>query len=83
MGERRPMRELPRMTPNFADKTRLSTLLKAAIHVLLFLLAVVVFYLGLGVGLAVNSALGTALWVVALIILVLNVYWICRRSNAS
>ena len=55
--------------------------LKASAHVLLFLLAVVVFYLGLGLGLQVNPALGTVLWVVAFIIVVLNVYWMCRRPR--
>ena len=38
---------------------------RIAVHTLLFVLAVVVFYLGLGVGLAFNPTLGTLLWVVA------------------
>ena len=38
---------------------------RIAAHVLLFVLAVVVFFLGLGVGLALNPALGTLLWIVA------------------
>ena len=36
------------------------------IHVLGFLVAVVIFYLGLGVGLAFNPLLGTLLWILAL-----------------
>ena len=36
------------------------------IHVLGFLVAVVIFYLGLGVGLAFNPLLGALLWILAL-----------------
>jgi len=50
-------------------------------HVLLFALAVVVFYLGLGVGLALNPALGTLLWIVAAGIAAMNLYWIVRRRR--
>ena len=35
---------------------------KIAAQVLLFVLAVVVFYLGLGVGLQINPTLGSILW---------------------
>ncbi len=50
-------------------------------HVLLFVLAVVVFYLGLGVGLAFNPALGTFLWIVAAGLFGLNLFWIFRRRR--
>ena len=45
------------------------------VHVLLFLLAIGVFVFGLGVGLQFNSTYGTMLWVVAGVILVLNLLW--------
>ena len=49
------------------------------IHVLVFLVAVVLFYLGLGVGLAVNPLLGTLLWILALAVAGLNLYVMLRR----
>lgn len=51
---------------------------KIVAHVLLFALAVVVFFFGLGVGLAFNPALGTLLWVAAGGIAGLNLLWILR-----
>ncbi len=45
------------------------------IHVLLFLVAIGVFFFGLGVGLQFNPTYGTILWVVAGIIFVLNLLW--------
>ena len=51
---------------------------RIAAHVLLFALAIVVFFLGLGVGLALNSALGTLLWIAAVGLFALNVFWIVR-----
>ena len=52
------------------------------IHVLGFLVAVVIFYLGLGVGmLAVNPWLGTLLWVLALAVAGLNLYLMLRRFS--
>lgn len=50
-------------------------------HVLLFALAVVVFYLGLGVGLALNPTIGTLLWIVAAGLFGLNLFWIFRRRR--
>lgn len=50
-------------------------------HVLLFLLAFVVFYFGLGVGLQFNPALGTLLWLVAAAIVALNLLWIVRSRR--
>ena len=49
---------------------------RIAAHALLFLLAVVVFYLGLGVGLQFNPALGTLLWLAAAGLVALNLFWI-------
>ena len=48
-----------------------------------FLLAVVVFYLGLGVGLQFSPTWGAVLWVVAAAIAALNVLWIIRRARRS
>ncbi len=50
-------------------------------RVLLFLLAVVVFYFGLGVGLQFNPALGTLLWLLAAAIAALNLLWIVRARR--
>ena len=50
--------------------------LRVAAHTVLFLAAVVVFYLGLGVGLQVSPTLGTILWGVAIALALLNILWI-------
>ena len=52
--------------------------MKTASHVLLFVLAGVVFFLGLGIGLSQNPAVGTLLWVVAAAIAVANGIWMSR-----
>ena len=49
------------------------------IHVLLFLAALVIFYFGLGVGLAFNPTLGTLLWVAAFAVAGINIFWIVRK----
>ncbi len=49
---------------------------RVVVHVLLFLLAIVVFYVGLGTGLQVSPALGTGLWIAAGAIAVFNTIWI-------
>ncbi len=54
---------------------------RIAAHVLLFALAVIVFYLGLGVGLQFNPALGTLLWIVAAGLIALNLFWIVRSRR--
>ena len=54
--------------------------IRRAVHVLLFLLAAIVFYLGLGVGLQLDPNLGTVLWAAAGAIVVLNLVWM-RRSG--
>ena len=45
------------------------------VHVLLFLLAVVVFIFGIGVGLQFNPTYGSILWIIAGAIFVLNLLW--------
>ena len=57
----------------------LSLAMRVAAHALLFLVAALVFFLGLGIGLQVNSALGSALWVAAGAIVALNLYLISKR----
>ena len=54
--------------------------LKMAVHALLFVVAVVVFFLGLGIGLQYNANLGTLLWIAASAIVALNVVWIFRSQ---
>ena len=58
-----------------------ATIVRIVAHILLFAVAVVVFYLGLGVGLALNPALGTLLWIIAAGLAALNLYWIVRRRR--
>ena len=55
-------------------------MLKAAAHAALFLAAVVVAYLGLGVGLQVSPVGAYVLWAVAFALVLLNVLWIIRRG---
>ena len=55
-----------------------NTAVRIAVQALLFVLAVVVFFLGLGIGLALNPALGTLLWIVSGAIVVLNLIWIVK-----
>ena len=54
---------------------------KLTAHVSLFLLALAVFYFGLGIGLQYNSTYGTLLWIAAIAIAVLNVLWIVRSGQ--
>ena len=53
------------------------------VHTSLFLAAIVVFYLGLGVGLALNATLGTAIWAVAGCLLFGNLAWIVLRLKSK
>ena len=52
---------------------------RVCMHVFVFLVALVIFYFGLGVGLAVNPWLGTLLWILALAVAGLNLYVMLRR----
>ena len=54
---------------------------RIAAHALLFPLAVVVFYLGLGLGLQFNPLLGSLLWLAAGTIVALNLFWILRSRK--
>ena len=59
----------------------MATVVKSAAHMLLFLLAGLFFFLGLGIGLQFNPVVGTALWVVAGAIAALNLLWIYQRRS--
>ena len=52
--------------------------LRIVAHLLLFLAAIIVFYIGLFVGLQVNSNMGTLLWLAAFVIAGLNLFWLLR-----
>ena len=54
---------------------------RVSAHAMLFLLAVVVFYLGLGLGLQFNPLLGSLLWLAAGTIVALNLFWILRSRK--
>ena len=58
----------------------MSKSVRVTAHVLLFVLAVVVFYVGLGLGLQYNPTLGTVLWFASAAIVALNLLWM-RRSR--
>ena len=54
-------------------------ILRIVLHVAVFAAALLIFTLGLGVGLSLSSAAGTFLWLVAGVIAVGNIVWIVRR----
>ena len=55
--------------------------MKMAAHVLVFIVAGLVFFLGLGIGLSQNPAVGTLLWIVAAAIAILNGVWMSRAAS--
>ena len=57
------------------------TVARTLAQVLLLALAVVVFFLGLGVGLAYSSTLGTLLWVAAAGIVGLDLLWVLQSRR--
>ena len=59
----------------------MNRVLKISAHVFLFLVALVVFYIGLFVGLQVNSNVGTLLWLASAAIVVANILWIVRSDR--
>ena len=54
------------------------TALRVLAHVLLFLVAIGIFYAGLGIGLTQNPTLGTAMWGAAGVISGVNLVWLLR-----
>ena len=54
-------------------------ILRVVLHVAVFVAAFLIFTLGLGVGLALNPAAGTLLWLAAGVVAVGNAVWIVRR----
>lgn len=59
----------------------MKTGLRIALHVFLGLLAVVIFYAGLGVGLILNPTMGTILWFVSGALFVGNLLWLILFLN--
>ena len=59
----------------------LTTWARIAGHAVLFLVAFVVFFLGLGIGLQVNPNLGTAMWIASAVLVALNVWWMSRAGR--
>ena len=55
--------------------------LRIVAHVLLFVMAVVVFYLGLGLGLQYSPTIGAVSWTVSAAIVALNLIWIVRTRG--
>ena len=51
---------------------------KATVHVLIFAVAIVVFFIGLALGLQFNPNVGTLLWFTAAAIAAGNLAWIVR-----
>ena len=56
-------------------------ILKIGAHILLFLLALVMFYIGLFLGLQVNPNYGNLMWIGAAAIAGLNILWIVRSQR--
>ncbi len=56
----------------------MSGALRVTVHVLLFVLAIIVFYVGLGIGLQHNATIGSVLWFTAAAIAGLNLIWLMR-----
>ncbi len=54
---------------------------RIVLHVILFLVAILVFYLGLGIGLAFNPTLGTLLWFTSGALFVGNLLWLILYLN--
>ena len=55
--------------------------LKISAHVFLFAVALVVFYIGLFMGLQVNPNVGTLMWLASAAIVVANILWIVRSDR--
>ncbi len=61
----------------------MKTVVRVVVHVLLFVLAIAVFYLGLGIGLSYNPTIGTAMWGAAAMITGINLVCIMRWKRAA
>ncbi len=59
----------------------MKTGLRIALHVVLALVAVVMFYVGLFMGLQVNTAIGTVLWFASGALFVGNLMWLILFLN--
>ena len=59
----------------------MKTGLRIALHVVLALLAVVMFYVGLFMGLQVNTTIGTVLWFASGALFVGNLLWLILFLN--
>ena len=59
----------------------MKTGLRIALHVVLALMAVVIFYVGLFMGLQVNTTIGTILWFVSGALFVGNLLWLILFLN--
>ena len=59
----------------------MKTGLRIALHVILALVAVVIFYVGLGVGLTLNPTIGTVLWFASGALFVGNLLWLILFLN--
>ena len=59
----------------------MKTTIRIALHALVALLAIVVFYAGLGVGLAFSPVFGTALWFLSGALFVGNLLWLILFLN--
>lgn len=56
---------------------------RTAGQILLFLLAIVIFNVGLFLGLQVDPQLGTLMWAISAAVIVLDLYWIYRSRKNS
>ena len=54
-------------------------LLRVLLRLLLFPAAVLLFYLGLGLGLAINPLLGTFIWILAGGLFFWNLWWLLKN----
>ena len=54
-------------------------ILKIVAHIALFAVAIVIFTLGLGIGLQISPTAGSAMWIAAVLIALGNVAWIAWR----
>ena len=60
----------------------MNNILRIVLHIAVFVIAGFIFFVGLGVGLALNPNLGTALWILAGLMALGNCLWIVRRGRS-